>query len=458
LSFQSKDVTTYSCNFNTYVKIVNCVIFTPYLNNSDMKTNINFQKASFKDFENIPDLNAFQRAEVFQEFTNYMEENGQMNFRFMTSKNGCGPEMWVTSPFNKTPKKCVSLVSNDYLNFTQHPAVKLAAIQGIEKYGTGAGASPLIGGHHDYHEMLQTKIASFFGRSPDSALVFTTGYTSNSATLLALLKKEDVAILDMSVHASVYEGCKETNLKMFLHNDLESLERILREAQEKFRTRLVVIDGVYSQDGDLAKMEDILNLTKRYGGFLMVDDAHGIGVIGKNGRGAIEIFNLLDKIDIISGTLSKAFGHIGGFVVSSPEIINFLKFQSRQQVFSSTSTPAAAGLLKALDLIDEEPKWRTMLADNIEYFKKGLTDLGLNVGNTESAIIPVKIGDAHKTGDAGRLLLEAGIYANTIVYPGVARKNARIRTSLMATHTREHLDKALNAFEYVNQKLHISSN
>lgn len=422
-----------------------------------MKTNINFHKASFKDFENIPDLNAFQRAEVFQEFTNYMEESGQMNFRFMTSKKGSGPEMWVTSPFNKIPKKCVSLVSNDYLNFTQHPKVKLAAIEGIEKYGTGAGASPLIGGHHEYHEMLQTKIASFFKRPPDSALIFTTGYTANSAAILAILKKEDVAILDMAVHASVYEGCKETNLKMFLHNDLESLERILKDAQDKFRTRLVIIDGVYSQDGDLAKMEAILNLTKQYGGFLMVDDAHGIGVLGKNGRGAMEVFGLTDKIDIISGTLSKAFGHIGGFVISTPQIINFLKFQSRQQVFSSTSTPAAAGLLKAIDLIDEEPQWRQMLADNVAYFKKGLTDLKLNIGNTESAIIPVKIGDAHKTGDAGRLLLDAGIYANTIVYPGVARKNARIRTSLMATHTREHLDKALNAFEYVNQKLHISS-
>jgi len=365
--------------------------------------------------------------------------------------------MWVTSPFNKIPKKCVSLVSNDYLNFTQHPKVKLAAIEGIEKYGTGAGASPLIGGHHEYHEMLQTKIASFFNRPPDSALIFTTGYTANSAAILAILKKEDVAILDMAVHASVYEGCKETNLKMFLHNDLESLERILKDAQDKFRTRLVIIDGVYSQDGDLAKMEAILTLTKQYGGFLMVDDAHGIGVLGKNGRGAMEVFGLTDKIDIISGTLSKAFGHIGGFVISTPQIINFLKFQSRQQVFSSTSTPAAAGLLKAIDLIDEEPQWRQMLADNVTYFKKGLTDLKLNIGNTESAIIPVKIGDAHKTGDAGRLLLDAGIYANTIVYPGVARKNARIRTSLMATHTREHLDKALNAFEYVNQKLHISS-
>jgi len=421
-----------------------------------MKTNIDFKKASFKDFEDIPNLNAFQRAEIFQEFTGYMLENDQMNFRFMTSKTGCGPEMWVTSPFNSTPKKCVSLVSNDYLNFSQHPKVKEAAIRGIEQYGTGAGASPLIGGHHEYHEMLQTKIAGFFGRTKDSSLIYTTGYNVNSASLLALLKKNDIAIVDMAVHASVYEGCKETNIKIFLHNDLEGLERVLKDAKDKFLTRMVIIDGVYSQDGDLAKIDEIYNLTKSYGGFLMVDDAHGIGVLGQNGRGALEIFNLIDKVDIISGTLSKALGHIGGFIVASPHVINFLKFQSRQQVFSSTSTPAAVGLLKAIDLIDEEPHWRKMLADNVEYFKKGLLTMGLNIGNTESPIIPVKIGDAHKTGEAGRLLLEAGVYANTIIYPGVARKNARIRTSLMATHTKEHLDKALNAFDFVNKKLHIS--
>ena len=420
-----------------------------------METSINFTKASFKDFENIPQLNAFERAEVFYDFTTYMEDHGHMNYRFVTS-NGCSPEMWVSSPFNKIPKKCVSLVSNDYLNFTQHPKVKAAAIAGIEEYGTGAGASPLIGGHHHYHELLEAKLAGFFGRTADSAVIFTTGYTANSATLLAMLKSEDVAIIDMAVHASVYEGCRDTNIKIFPHNNLEMLERILKEGQDKYLTRLVIIDGVYSQDGDLARMDEIFKLTKQYGGFLMVDDAHGIGVLGENGRGAIEVFNLLEKVDVIAGTLSKAFGHVGGFVIANPKMANYLKFQSRQQVFSSTSTPAAAGLLKAIDLIDEEPEWRQQLADNVTYFKNGLLSMGMDIGTTSSPIIPVKIGDAHKTGDAGRLLLEAGVYANTIVYPGVSRKNARIRTSLMATHTREHLDKALNAFDYVNQKLHIS--
>jgi glycine C-acetyltransferase len=416
---------------------------------------IDFDKASFKDFEKIPNLNFLERAKTFMEFTNYMETHGHMNYRFIT-QNGCGPEILVSSPFQENPQLCVSLVSNDYLNFTQHPKIKAAAIEGIRKYGTGAGASPLIGGHHGYHVMLEDKLSSFFGRTKNSSIVYTTGYTANSATLLALLKNNDCAIVDMAVHASVFEGLLETNVKRFPHNNIDYLERALSDAQSTYETRMVIIDGVYSQDGDLAKMNEIYELTKEYGAFLMVDDAHGIGVLGKNGRGAIEVFNLLDKVDIISGTLSKALGHIGGFIVTKPEVINYLQFQSRQQVFSSTSTPATNGLLVALDLIDEEPHWRNKLAQNMVYFKEGLLDLGLDVGPTESPIIPIKIGDAHKTGDAARLLLKAGVYANAIVYPGVSRKDARIRTSLMATHTKEHLDQALNAFEYVNQKLKIS--
>jgi glycine C-acetyltransferase len=419
-----------------------------------LKHNIDFDKASFKDFEQIPNLNAFQRAETFKDFTNFMESQGHMNYRFVTS--GSGPEIWVKSPFDEQPQRCVSLVSNDYLNLTQHPAVKQAAIQSIQKYGTGAGASPLIGGHHEYHVLLEDKLSAFFGRPKESSIVYTTGYTANSSSLLALLKKEDCAIVDMSVHASVYEGLMETNIKRFPHNSLVHLERALADAKSKYLTRMVVIDGVYSQDGDLARMGEIYELTKRYGAFLMVDDAHGIGVLGEHGRGAIEIFNLLDKVDIIAGTLSKAFGHIGGFIISTPEMANYLKFQSRQQVFSSTSTPASACLLKAIDLIDEEPEWRQRLADNVAYYKKGLLDMKLDIGTTESPIIPIKIGDAHKTGDAARLLLKAGVYANAIVYPGVSRKDARIRTSLMATHTKDHLDKVLNAFDYVNQHLKIA--
>ncbi|MEI2272831.1 aminotransferase class I/II-fold pyridoxal phosphate-dependent enzyme [Sphingobacterium sp. ML3W] len=415
----------------------------------EINEHIDFATASFKEFENIAGFDMMDTAKYFSSYINYMKENQHLNFRFITQ--GCGPTAIVNSPFLEKPTECISLVSNDYLNFSQHPKVKAAAIAGIEKYGTGAGASPLIGGHHEYHVALEEKICKFFNRPDGSSIVFTTGYTANSSTLLSLLKQEDCAIVDMEVHASVYEGLLNTNVKRFPHNSMIHLERALADAESKFRTKLVIIDGVYSQNGDLATMDEIYTLTRKYGAYLMVDDAHGIGVMGDKGRGTIEAYNLLDKVDIIAGTLSKAFGHIGGFIVSTPEIINYLRYQSRQQVFSSTSTPASFGLLKAIDLIDEEPYWRTRLSDNVAYFKEGLLSLGVDIGMSASPIIPIKIGDPIRTAQVSRMLLQKGVYANCIVYPGVAKKDARIRTSLMATHTKEHLDKVLNTLEDISK-------
>jgi glycine C-acetyltransferase len=416
--------------------------------------NIDFARASFKDFENIEGLNMFERAELFNDYLNFLNSRGHLNYR-MESTSGCGPEMDVIISGKSKPETLVGLVSNDYLGFTQHPKVKDAVITAIQQYGTGAGASPAIGGHFSFHEQLEKKIAAFFKR--DSAILYTTGYTANSATFQSLLQKEDVAILDMAVHASVYEGCQLTNIKTFLHNNLEGLERALKDAKHKYRNKMVIIDGVYSQDGDLAPLEEILKLTKHYGAYLAIDDAHGTGVIGQTGRGVLELYDLFDQVDLITGTFSKTFANVGGYVIASPELTRFLKFQSRQHLFSATSTPAAASIMKAIDLVDEEPWWMDNLWQNINYFKRGLIDLGMNVGTTASAIIPVKIGDPQKTGEACRLLLEQGIYANPIIYPAVSKKNARIRMSLMATHTKEHLDKTLNAFEYVDSKIGISN-
>ncbi|TDE13220.1 MULTISPECIES: aminotransferase class I/II-fold pyridoxal phosphate-dependent enzyme [Dyadobacter] len=420
--------------------------------------NIDFTKASFRDFENIPGLDAIARAEVFYDFLGFMKNSGHMNYR-LVNQSGCGPEMDVLTPQSGgSPGRYVSFVSNDYLGFTQHPLVKKAVIGAIENYGTGAGASPLIGGHFSFHQQLEEKIAAFFGRSTDSAVIYTTGYTANSASLQSLLLKEDIAIVDTAVHASVYEGCLLTNRKSFLHNDIESLERILKDAQSRYRTKMVIIDGVYSQDGDIAPLDKIRELTRRYGAYLMVDDAHGIGVLGKTGRGAMELYGIMDQVDFITGTFSKTFAGLGGYVIAPPKVAAFLKFQSRQHIFSATSTPAVAGVIKAIELIDQEPHWRAKLAENIAYFKNGLISLGMDVGSTQSAIIPVKIGNPHKTSDTGTMLLKAGIYTNPILYPAVAKKNARIRMSLMATHTREHLDKALNAFEDIDKVLKISIN
>jgi len=417
------------------------------------RESISFSTATFKEFENIEGHDMMATAKYFKEYIDYQKENNLLNFRFKT--NGCGPETTVSSPFLSQPTTCISLVSNDYLNFTRHPKVIEAAIAGIRQYGTGAGASPLIGGLHEYHVELENKLSRFFNRPEGSSIIFTTGYTANSASLLSLLKAEDCAIVDMEVHASVYEGLLGTHTKKFPHNSMVHLERALREAKDQYRTKLVIVDGVYSQNGDLAKLDEIVNLVKSYGAYLMVDDAHGIGVVGETGRGAAEVYNVLEKVDILSGTLSKALGHIGGFVVASPEIVNFLRYQSRQHVFSSTATPASFGLLKALDLIDEEPHWRKQLHDNVQYFKQGLLTLGVEIGNTESPIIPIKIGDPVRTAEISRMLLQRSIYANCIIYPGVARKDARIRTSLMATHTTAQLDAVLNALEDIGKKVSL---
>lgn len=422
-----------------------------------MTTNkFDYSTASFKNFEHIPGMDVFQRAKMHQGYLDYLRENEYMNYRILAT-SGCGPEIELEEDGYIKAGSYVSFVCNDYLGFTQHPKIKKAVLESVEKYGTGAGASPLIGGYFDYHRTLEDKLSSFFRRPKGLSIAYTTGYTSNSASLLCLLKKDDIAIVDMAVHASVYEGILGTTTKRFIHNNVEDLERILKQTKDKYQTKMVIIDGVYSQDGDVAKLDEILEVTHRYGGVLLVDDAHGIGVIGDTGRGAMEHFGVLEKVDLITGTFSKTFGNIGGYVIANnPDLISYLQFQSRQYAFSASSSPAIAGVSKAIDLIDEEPDWQMKLWDNIEYYRKGLQEIGLNVGTTASAIIPVKIGDVQKNSEAGKLLLKNGIYTNPIMYPAVSLKDSRIRMSLMATHTREHLDKALNIFEYIKKKLDIA--
>ncbi|GAB2683524.1 pyridoxal phosphate-dependent aminotransferase family protein [Mucilaginibacter koreensis] len=418
--------------------------------------NINFEKASFKDFENIEGYNMYARAEIFNNYLNFLDQRGHLNYR-MVCTSGCGPEIQVLLPGQSSPQPLVGLVSNDYLGFTQHPRVRQAAMAAIEQYGTGSGASPAIGGHFRFHQQLEEAIARFFRRDQDASILYTTGYTSNSATIQCLLKKEDIAIYDMGVHASVQEGGLLTNVKTFPHNDLDRLAQVLKNAQHAYRNKMVVIDGVYSQDGDMAPLDQILKLTKQYGAYLAVDDAHGIGVIGKTGRGVLELYDLLDEVDLITGTFSKTFASIGGYVIGKPALIRLLKFQSRQHLFSAAGTPAdIAAVLESIRLLDEEPQWMDRLWDNIRYFRQGLLDLGMDIGTTESAIIPVKIGDPKKTGEAGLLLLEQGIYTNPIIYPAVSRKDARIRMSVMATHTREQLDRTLQAFARVDQQIGIA--
>src|SRR5690606_33096806 len=233
-------------------------------------------------------------------------------------------------------------------------------------------------------------------------------------------------------------------------NNTKALEQILSVAHDKYRTKMVHVDGVYSQDGVVATLKEKLEITHQYGGIFLLHAAHAIDVIGDTRRGAMELHDVPDNVESITGTFSKTFANVGGYFVADPELITYLQFQSRQYAFSAAPTPNVTGVSRAIDLVDEEPHWQKRLWENIEYYRKGLQDIGLDVGTTESAIIPVKIGDIQKNCEAGKLLLENGIYTNPFMYPAVSMKDSRIRMSLMATHTKEHLDRALNAFEFVN--------
>jgi glycine C-acetyltransferase len=263
----------------------------------------NFDNDSFRDFEYIPGMDAWARARMFQAYLDDQNAKGQLNYRLFIS-SACGPTVTMNG------QEMISLVSNVYLGFTQHTAVKQAAIDAIRKYGSGAGASPAIGGHYAYHEMLEQTIARFFRK--EYAIIYATGYTSNSASLRAILTKDDLGILDAGVHTSVMEGCQMYQRKTVPHNDLNAYEHVLKTAASNHPLVLVVIEGVYSQDGDLAPLKQIVELYQRFGARLMVDDAHGTGVIGKTGRGLIEACGTWESVDLLTGTFSKTFGHIGG--------------------------------------------------------------------------------------------------------------------------------------------------
>ncbi len=408
---------------------------------------------SLKDFENTTKLSIKDRATAFYEYYLYNKRQQYSNYRIV-SKLGSGAEIPLIDPYNNEEKNCISFVSNDYLGFTKHPKIISACKNALDIFGTGAGSSPLTGGQNILHTKLESKIANLFQK--EDAITYTSGYAANSGTLLALLQNEDLAILDMGVHTSVLEGCMQTNKKYFLHNDVVSLERILKQSQKKFRNIVLIVDGVYSQDGDIAPLDKICKLSKEYGAFLIVDDAHGLGVVGDKGKGVLDLFNCYDQVDMITGTFSKSLASVGGYVAANKEIINLLKFFSASNIFSAAATPHAVScVLKAIELLDEEPEWNIKLKDNIKYFKQGLDTLNIDYGKSQSAVFPIMIRDEEKTKNIGRELFKNGIYANPILYPAVSRKQTRIRMSILATHSYKMLDKTLNILEYAmkNQKL-----
>ena len=314
----------------------------------------------------------------------------------------------------------IYFASNDYLNLTRHPRVIKAGREALEKYGAGAGSVPLLGGTFDLHVQLEQELARFKGC--ESAMIYTSGFGSNAGTLLSLLQKDDCAILDMLVHASIVEGCMNTNIRYFSHNNMKSLERALKRSQDKYRTRLVIVDGVYSMDGDIAKLDEIVELSHHYGAYVMIDEAHATGVLGVNGRGTPEHFHMEGKVDIVAGTLSKAMGSVGGFIATSRPLVELIRYYSRSYIFSTAMTPQTAGsLFGSLEGDRGGGELRDQLWENITYFKKGLLTLGFEIGNAETAIFPVIIGDDLVVKEICRRCHEENLYVNPVLYPAVSK-------------------------------------
>ncbi|HAH32726.1 MAG TPA: 8-amino-7-oxononanoate synthase [Elusimicrobia bacterium] len=351
-------------------------------------------------------------------------------------------------------KKFIMFGSNNYLGLANDPRMKQAAIDAVKKFGTGMAGSRFLNGNTVLHTELENRLAAFKGR--EAALIYSTGYQMNLGVVSALVGKGDVAVVDKLDHASIFDGCKLSNgeIRRFRHNNVQDLERVLKDVGPK-RGRLVIVDGVFSMEGDIAPIPEIAKVCKKYGARFMVDDAHATGVLGKTGRGTCEYFGLEHgEVDLVVGTCSKSFASIGGFVVGAKDVLHYIQHISRSMMFSAALPPSStASIIKAIDIIETEPERIKHLWDNSKYLLERFKALGFNTGETKTPIIPIIIGDDIKTFSLWKALYENGLFTNPVISPAVPPKRSLIRVAVTATHTRAQLDRALNIFEDCAKKV-----
>ncbi len=353
-------------------------------------------------------------------------------------------------------RQVINLSSNNYLGFANHPRLKAAAIASVEKYGVGTGAVRTIIGNMDIHEILEKKLAEF--KREEAVMVFQSGFNCNAGTIQAITEKGDVIITDALNHASIIDGCRlsRADKVVYKHSDMADLERILIESQTKYNRMLIITDGVFSMDGDLARLPEIVDLAEKYGALTYVDDAHGSGVLGDNGRGTVDHFHLHGRVDFCIGTLSKAIGVIGGYVAGSKTMQEWLSHRGRPLLFSTSLPPAAVGaIIEAVDILMETTEYTDRLWENARFFKEKMGALGYNTGNSETPITPVIIGDEAQTMAFSRKLLDNGLFASAIVFPTVPKGTGRVRCMVTAAHTKEQLSKAVDIFEKVGREMNL---
>jgi glycine C-acetyltransferase len=387
---------------------------------------------------------------VVQELEALKQEGLFVNIRTLESPQGA----WIVVD----GRKVLNLCSNNYLGFCNDPVLKEAAKRAIDEYGVGPGAVRTIAGTMKLHLELERKLAEFKGT--EAVVSFQSGFCANLATIPALVGREDAIFSDELNHASIIDGCRLSRAEIirYAHCDVDDLKAKLQEHRHKFRRALIVTDGVFSMDGDIAPLPEIVKLAREYDAFVMVDDAHGEGVLGKGGRGITDHFGLHGEVDIEVGTLSKAFGVVGGYVAGSYELCEYLRQRGRPFLFSSAVTPAdVAACIAAVDILLQSEDRVQRLWENACYFQNGLKSLGFDIGKTQTPITPVMLGEAPLAQEFSKRLFEEGIFAQAIGYPTVPRGAARIRVMISAVHTKEDLDFALEKFAKVGRELGVIS-
>jgi glycine C-acetyltransferase len=350
----------------------------------------------------------------------------------------------------------INLSSNNYLGLSTHPKLRRRALEATEKLGVGSGAVRTIAGTMSIHMELEEKIARF--KNVEASVVFQSGFTANAGTVAAILGKEDIIISDALNHASIIDGCRlsRAEIKVFPHKDVEACEKILKEIAGRKCHKLLITDGVFSMEGDIAPLPQLVELAEKYGCIMMIDDAHSSGVLGRNGRGTVDHFNLHGRVDIQVGTLSKAIGALGGYVCATRDTIDFLYHRARPFLFSTSHPPSVvASCIAAFEVLEEEPQLIEQLWANTKFLKAGLKKLGFNTGMSETPITPIIVGDAALAHEFSRQLFAEGVFAQGIGFPTVPQGQARIRTIVTATHTREELKQALEILAVVGRKLKI---
>jgi len=426
-----------------------------YIDTRILKENIDSDDYTLADFVSIPDKNLFEKTNKFWSYVEDWKEKGNYTLRkhlLTASKN----RLMLFDEVTGKKEEKINMGSGNYLGLSYHPEVIQAAEHALRKYGSSSVGAPMHTGTFDVHVKLEKKLAEIKGC--EEVMLFPSGYTTNIGVISALLMKDDIAILDRLSHRSILDGCilSAGKFRTFRHSDMNDLQRILKSCKDKYNGKLIIVDGVYSTEGDICPLPDIVELARKYDAKVMVDDAHAMGIIGEKGRGTISHYGMEGQVDLVVGTLSKAIGCLGGFVGSSREVINYLRHYGRSSVFSCNLPPqVAASALTAIEIMENEPEKIEALWKNVYYIKENLESLGFSILDFHSAIIVVIIGNDVIGKKMAAKILQEGVYLSYFPYPAVPVGKERLRLTVMSTHTKDDLDKTLEILERIGKEFGV---